>query len=67
MSILYKPIWSRCIIAPTYSSTSHFQCTLNRERWDQDGMNVAAHQEKEKNEKACKREAGEDRKRAIDF
>ena len=30
-------------------------------------MNVASHQEKEKNEKACKREAGEERKRVTNF
>ena len=30
-------------------------------------MNVAAHQEKEKNEKTSKREAGEERKQSTDF
>ena len=30
-------------------------------------MNVATHQEKEKNEKAGKRNAGEEKKQAIDF
>ena len=34
-SALNGPIWSRCIIALTYTARSHFQHTLNRERWDQ--------------------------------
>ena len=35
MSILNGPIWSRCSIAPAYLAKSHFQHTLNRERWVQ--------------------------------
>ena len=67
VSTLNRPIWSRCGIAPTYPSRSHFQRTLNRKRRDQGWINVATHQEKERNAKAGKREAGEEKKRATDF
>ena len=67
MSTLNGSIWSRCSIAPTYPSRSHFLCTLNEGRRGQVRINVAAHQEKEKNEKTGKREAGEDRKQSNNF
>ena len=51
-------MWS---IALTYPARSHFQHTLNRERV---GMNVAAHQKKEKNEKTGKKKAGVERRHA---
>ena len=66
MSTLNKPNWSMCSIALTYPARSHLQRTLNRERRDKDRMNVATHQEKEKNEKTGKRKAGEQR-RQTDF
>ena len=43
---LNRLIWSRCSIAPTYPSRSHFQRTLNRENGTKVRMNVAAHQKK---------------------
>ena len=45
---------------------SHFQRTLNRERWKRVRMNVAAHQEKEKDEKTGKIKAGEERRQVTD-
>ena len=62
MSTLNKPISSRCSIALTSPARSHFQCTLNRERVR---MNVATHQEKEKNEKTGKRNATNFKKAAC--
>ena len=50
-----------CSIALTYPARSHFQRTLNREDRTRVRMNVAAHQEKEKNEKTVKRKAGVER------
>ena len=35
MSILDRPIWSRCSIALTWPARSHFQRTQSRERWGQ--------------------------------
>ena len=63
MSTLNGPIWSRCSIALTYPTRSHFQRTLNRERPARARINVAAHQEKKKNEetKLGERKAEEDR------
>ena len=69
MSTLDGPIWSKCSIALSCPARSHFQRTQSRERWGQGGMNVTAHQEKEKNKetKTSKRRAGEKRKQATDF
>ena len=50
-----------CSIALTYPARSHFQRTLNRERVR---MNVAAHQDKEKNKKTGKRKAEVERRQA---
>ena len=65
MSTLDGPIWSRCTIALTCPARSHFQRTMNKEKWSQGGMNVSANQEKEKNKKkkTGKRRAGEERQR----
>ena len=55
MSTLDRPFWSRCSIALTCRARSHFQ---RRHRAEKDGakvgMNVTAHQEKEKNEETKK-------------
>ena len=61
MSILNRPIWSRCSVALTFPARSHFQRTLNREDGTRVRTNVAAHQETEKNEEIStgKRKAGE--------
>ena len=71
MSTLDGPIWSRYSIALTCPARSHFQRTLRKEKWARAGMNVTAHQEKEKNEETRteKRRAGEKKKRkqATDF
>ena len=54
-----------CSIALTYPARSHFQRTLNRERQGtRVRMNVATHQEKEKNKKTDKRNAGVARRQA---
>ena len=66
MGTLNGSIWSKCSIALTCTIRSHFQHTLNRERWARVRMNVAAHQEKEKT-KMSKRKAGEERRQATDF
>ena len=49
MNTLNGPIWSRCSIALTYPARSHFQRTLNRERWVQgwDERNCSSRQEEE--------------------
>ena len=61
-------IWSRCSIALTYPFRSHFQRTLNKGTTEQRvRMNAAAHQEKEKNEKTGKRNAGKERRQENDF
>ena len=71
MSTLDGPTWSRCSIALTCPARSHFQHTLSKEDRVRVGVNVAAHQEKEKNEetKMGKRRAKEERKRkqATDY
>ena len=65
MGSLDGPIWSNCSIALIYLSSAH--------QTGKDGfrarMNVAAHQEKEKNEetKTGKKKAEEDRRQATDF
>ena len=64
MSTLNEPNWSMCSIALNYPARSHFQRTLNRERQGRVKMNVAAHQEKDKNEKTGKRKAGVERRQA---
>ena len=65
MITLNKPNYSMCSIALTYPAKSHFQRTLNKERRTRIGMNVTAHQEKEKNKKTGNRKAGEERNRPI--
>ena len=50
-----------CSIALTYPTRLHFQHTLNGKDGTRVRMNVAAHQEKEKNKKMGKRKAGEGR------
>ena len=64
MSTLDVPIWSRCSIALTCPTRSHFQHTQSRESRARVGMNVTAHQEKKKNEetKKGKSRAGEKKK-----
>ena len=51
-------------IALSYPYRSHFQRTLNRKDRARVRINVAAHQDKEKNEKTGKRKAGVDRRQA---
>ena len=65
MSTLDGPIWSRCSIALTCPARSYFQRTQSKKDGARVGMNVTAHQEKEKNEemKTGERRAGEERKR----
>ena len=53
-----------CSIALTYSARSHFLRTPNREDGTRVRMNVAAHQEKKKDEKTGKRKAGVERRQA---
>ena len=71
MSTLNGPIRSKCSITLTCPARSHFQRTQSKDRWARVGMNVTAHQEKEKNEetKKGKRRSGEKKKRkqATDF
>ena len=50
MSTLDGPIWSKCSIALICPARSHFQCTQSRKHGARVGMNVIAHQQKEKNE-----------------
>ena len=68
MSTLDGPIRSRCSIALT-CPPDHFS-SAHRARKDEArvGMNVTAHQQKEKNEetKTGKRRAGEERKKKVD-
>ena len=71
MSTLNGPIWSKCSIALTCPTRSHFQCPQSKKNGARVGMNNTAHQEKEENEemKKGKRGAGEKKKRkqATDF
>ena len=57
-----EPNWSMCSIALTFPARLHFQRT--RKDGTRVWTNVAAYQEKEKNEKTVKRKAGEDRRQA---
>ena len=61
MSTLNGPICSRCSIALTYPARSHFQRTLSKENGPRVEMNLAVHQEKNKETKTGKRKAGEER------
>ena len=69
MSTLDGPIWSKYSIALTYPTRSHFQRSLSKDGWSRVGMNVTAHEEKNKNEetKTGMKKAGEGRRQATNF
>ena len=69
MKTLDGPIWSKCRVALTYPAGHISSAHRTGKDGDRVTMNVAAHQEKEKNDntKTVQRKAREERRQATNF
>ena len=63
MSTLNGPIRSKCSVARTYLSKSHFQCTQNRKNGIRVRINITTHQKKKEYEEMDKREEEEEERK----